>query len=96
MVISLTEQLAGKIKSRDKVTKQLAKRLKQVATPDLTKEIPIEEKIKELDKKFKKRRRRNDPDDTADRENTATSFHFTSQYDETTFRTTNRTMNFKT
>ena len=51
MVLNMSEKVAFKMKTKDRIIKQLDKRLQNVATPDVTKEIPIEERLKNLQNK---------------------------------------------
>ena len=56
MVLSMSEQVAMKIRSKNKIIKQLDKRLQNAVTPDPTKEISIEDRLKNLKKRGKDRR----------------------------------------
>ena len=95
LVLNMTEQLAGKIKTKDKVTKQLEKRLQSAVTPDPSQEVPIQDRLKQLEKKYKKRIQNKQTDETM-----RDSEYLTSQRDtvanEFTMRTTTRTNNFQT
>ena len=60
MVLSMSEQIAIKIRSKDKVIRQLDRKLQNSETPDPSKEITFEERLKNLKRTGNRRNSQNE------------------------------------